>query len=301
MTAFPPACTLLHPTAIAEFIASLAAGSAHTQQAYRRDLAKLAAWAARQPPDTPFDGPLLRAWLADLHRGGAATRSIARALSALRSYCGFLSARGQLAADPTHGLRAPKGVKRLPRLLDVDQAAQLMNATPGSVEDIRDLAICELLYSCGLRVSELVGLDLDALDLTAAEARILGKGRKERMVPIGRLALGALQRWLAVRGTLLRDDERAVFLGRRGARITVRQVQARLQAWARRQGLADGVHPHMLRHSFASHLLESSGDLRAVQELLGHASIGTTQVYTHLDFQHLASVYDRTHPRARRR
>lgn len=295
------ASELLGAPAIAEFIASLAAGSAHTRAAYRRDLSKLAAWGARQPPDTPFDGPLLRTWLADLNRGGAASRSIARALSALRSYCGFLAARGRLAADPTVGLRAPRGAQRLPQLLDVDQAAQLMNAVPTTVEDIRDLAIWELLYSCGLRVSELVGLDLDALDLVTAEARILGKGRRERLVPIGRLALAALQRWLAARGELLRDDTRAVFIGRRGARITVRQVQTRLQAWARRQGLSGGVHPHMLRHSFASHLLESSGDLRAVQELLGHASIRTTQVYTHLDFQHLANVYDRAHPRARRR
>ena len=181
----------------------------------------------------------------------------------------------------------------------MDQTNRLLEAAPQSLEDRRDLAMWELAYSSGLRVSELVGLDLSALDLVAGEARVLGKGRKERLVPVGRAAVLALQVWLGERAAWLREDCAAVFITPKGRRISVRAVQLRLKQWALRQGVEGRLYPHMLRHSFASHLLESSGDLRAVQELLGHSDIRTTQIYTHLDFQHLARVYDTAHPRAR--
>jgi integrase/recombinase XerC len=185
--------------------------------------------------------------------------------------------------------------------LDIETTTQLLTRNPVDVLETRDLAMWELIYSCGLRVSELTGLDVSGITLPARELRVLGKGRKERMVPIGSPAVQALLQWLAVRPQLLTDDEAALFLDRRGRRVTPRQVQHRLKAWAEQQGLSRNLHPHMLRHSFASHLLESSGDLRGVQELLGHANIRTTQIYTHLDFQHLAKVYDGAHPRARRK
>ncbi len=291
--------------AIEEFVVSLSGGSPHTQAAYRRDLRKFAHYLAHQAAEVldemPLDAHFLRTYLASLHRGGAASRSIARALSALRGYFDFLCARGRLQHNPTHGLHAPKGARRLPRLLDVDQAAQLMARAPQNPLETRDLAMWEMIYSCGLRVSELVALDLDALDYSAGEARILGKGRKERLVPIGSHAVRAVQAWLPVRASLAAPDTGALFLNQHGTRLTARQVQSRLKVWALKQGIAGSLHPHMLRHSFASHLLESSGDLRAVQELLGHSDIRTTQVYTHLDFQHLAKVYDEAHPRARRR
>jgi integrase/recombinase XerC len=287
--------------AIEEFVVSLSGGSPHTQSAYRRDLRKFAHYLANQAEETPLDTHLLRTYLASLHRGGAASRSIARALSALRSYFDFLCARGRAQHNPTHGLHAPKGARRLPRLLDVDQAAQLMARAPQNALETRDLAMWEMIYSCGLRVSELVALDLESLDYAAGEAHIIGKGRKERQVPIGRQAVRAVQAWLTVRAALTAPEMRALFVNQHGARLTTRQVQLRLKAWALKQGIAGSLHPHMLRHSFASHLLESSGDLRAVQELLGHSDIRSTQVYTHLDFQHLAKVYDQTHPRARRR
>lgn len=293
--------SLWSAAAIAEFEASLSGSSPHTRAAYRRDLRRFAHYLESQAVDIPIDTHLLRTYCAGLHRGGAASRSIARALSALRSYFKFLCARGSLQHNPTHGLHAPKGARRLPRLLDVDQAGQLMSRVPQDVLETRDLAMWEIIYSCGLRVSELVALDLGSLDYAAGEARILGKGRKERLVPIGRHAVRAVQAWLAVRAGMTGTETHALFLNRHGARLTTRQVQLRLKAWALKQGFEGSLHPHMLRHSFASHLLESSGDLRAVQELLGHSNIRSTQVYTHLDFQHLAKVYDQAHPRARRR
>ena len=296
--------SLWSDAAIEEFVVSLSGGSPHTRLAYRRDLRKFAHYLARQSketPDSPLDTHFLRTYMAALHRGGAASRSIARALSALRSYFDFLCARDRAQHNPTHGLHAPKGARRLPRLLDVDQAAQLMARAPQGLLETRDLAMWEMTYSCGLRVSELVALDLGSLDYAAGEARILGKGHKERLVPIGGHAVRAVQAWLVVRATMPGPETRALFLNRHGVRLTTRQVQLRLKAWALKQGFEGILYPHMLRHSFASHLLESSGDLRAVQELLGHSNIRTTQVYTHLDFQHLAKVYDQAHPRARRR
>ncbi|MGD9603469.1 MAG: tyrosine recombinase XerC [Gammaproteobacteria bacterium] len=289
------------PAILADYLRRFAGGSAHTRDAYRRDLERFVRECVRPADGAPIDAHRVRAYLATLHRHGLAPRSIARALSALRGYCRHLQSRRLLDHDPTRGLRAPKGPRRLPKLLGVDEAARLLDRTPGDDLEVRDLAMWEVLYSCGLRVSELVGLDVDALDLVAAEVRVLGKGRKERVVPVGRPAREAVVRWLRVRPALAAPEERALFVDRRGRRLTPRPVQTRLKTWAVKQGIDSSLHPHMLRHSFASHLLESSGDLRAVQELLGHSDIRTTQVYTHLDFQHLAKVYDQAHPRARRR
>jgi integrase/recombinase XerC len=198
-------------------------------------------------------------------------------------------------------VQAPKAPRRLPATLDADQVASLLAISGDEPVTLRDRAILELLYSSGLRLAELVGLNLGDVDAADRTVRVIGKGSKERVVPVGRHALAALNDWLAVRSELARSGERALFVGLRGQRVTPRTVQKRVNAWGKRQGTPMGVHPHMLRHSFATHLLESSGNLRAVQELLGHASLSTTQIYTHLDFQHLAHVYDQAHPRARRR
>ena len=255
----------------------------------------------------------VRSLAAQLHRRGLAPRSIALALSAWRGLYRWLGREGLVKLNPVEGVRAPKAGKPLPKALAVDQAVRLASfadarAGADAALEARDRCIVELLYGCGLRIAELVDLDARAsaaarcwIDTAAAEAHLLGKGGKRRSVPVGRAALEALQRWLAVRGPLARPDEPALFLNRRGTRLTPSQVRRRLQQRALAAGLPTHVHPHMLRHSFASHLLQSSGDLRAVQELLGHASISTTQVYTRLDFGHLSKVYDAAHPRARKR
>ena len=287
------------PRFVDDYLQSLAQRSPHTLAAYRRDLAQFARYHASLGGEAPVDLHVMRGFLAWLHRAGQAPRSIARTLSAVRGLYAFLVRQRVVDDNPVLGLRAPKAAKRLPKVLDVDQANRLLDAAPATPEDRRDLAMWELAYSSGLRVSELVGLDLPALDLIGGEARVLGKGRKERLVPVGRAAVSALNAWLDVRATWLRGESPAVFITPRGSRIGVRAVQLRLKQWALRQGIEGRLHPHMLRHSFASHLLESSGDLRAVQELLGHSDIRTTQIYTHLDFQHLARVYDAAHPRAR--
>ena len=233
--------------------------------------------------------------------------SIARTLSAWRSYYAWLARRGAISSNPADGLRAPKRPRTLPKALGIDQAAALLdrpaaNATtaPDQPLQVRDAAMFELLYSSGLRLAELVSLDWPGgLDLAEGEVTVTGKRRKTRTVPVGDKARAALQAWLAVRPQLLRGEQAALFLGRNGTRLTPRQVESRLARWAQRQGVGVHVHPHMLRHSFASHVLQSSGDLRAVQEMLGHASIAATQIYTHLDFQHLAKIYDAAHPRAK--
>jgi integrase/recombinase XerC len=255
----------------------------------------------------------VRSLAAQLHRRGLASRSIALALSAWRGLYRWLGREGLVKLNPVEGVRAPKAGKPLPKALAVDQAVRLASfadAREGAdaALEARDRCIVELLYGCGLRIAELVDLDARAsasarcwIDAAAAEAHLLGKGGKRRSVPVGRAALEALERWLAVRGALARPDEPALFLSRRGTRLTPSQVRKRLQQRALAAGLPTHVHPHMLRHSFASHLLQSSGDLRAVQELLGHASISTTQVYTRLDFGHLSKVYDAAHPRAKKR
>ena len=286
--------------------------SRHTVAGYRRDLVKLKVFIASLNGNDllrlkPADA---RLFPAQLHRRGLSGRSIQRALSAARSLYRYLTREKFVRSNPFDGIRAPRGDRKLPETLSVDQAAKLVAIEPKSDLDYRDRAILELFYSSGLRLSELSGLDVKHLatrnssgwvDLKERVAFVTGKGGKERLLPIGRYAHDALQAWCEHRGGVAAQDERAFFVGRSGRRLGVRAIQQRVQVWAKRQGLGHGVHPHMLRHSFASHLLESSGDLRAVQELLGHADISTTQVYTHLDFQHLAKIYDKAHPRAHKR
>ena len=241
----------------------------------------------------------IRAFAAQRFRSGASPRSVQRNLSAVRSFFKYLVREGQAEGNPGSGVAAPRSPRRLPEVLDVDRVAGLLDVPGDDVLVLRDRAMMELLYSSGLRLAELVGLDIGRLDLREGTVEVIGKGRKTRVLPVGSHARKALASWLASRGELAGADEQAVFVGRGGRRLGPRSVQRRLKQWALRQGVGVDVHPHMLRHSFASHLLESSGDLRAVQELLGHADISTTQVYTHLDFQHLAQVYDKAHPRAR--
>ena len=223
-----------------------------------------------------------------------------RRLSAVRRLFRFLRARGQLKNDPTQGVRAPKVRRRLPEVLDIEQVLALLEIPDHSEIGTRDRAILELFYASGLRVSELAGLTWSQLDFAEGMVRVLGKGQRERIVPVGRHALAALKRWQAVHRSLGDGSEPRIFTSLNGKPLTVRAIQKRVACWSERQGLDQRVHPHQLRHSFASHILESSGDLRAVQELLGHANLSTTQIYTHLDFQHLAKVYDETHPRAKK-
>ncbi|MEZ5477443.1 MAG: tyrosine recombinase XerC [Thiolinea sp.] len=243
----------------------------------------------------------IRNWVASLHRKGMAGRSIRRKLSSLRRFYAWLLREGGVAANPVTDLTPPRQPQPLPDTLAAEQLDFLLSFAPEHPLEYRDCALLELFYSSGLRLSELVGLDLGDLDLQQGLVRVTGKSRKQRDVPVGRMAVKALQAWLEVRGELCDAEETALFVSRLRQRISTRNVQARLRYWQQRQGLMQKLNPHKLRHSFASHLLESSGDLRAVQELLGHSDIGTTQIYTHLDFQHLASVYDKAHPRAQRR
>ena len=277
--------------------------SPRTLDAYRRDLDALCAFCDAQGLSdwTRLDAHQVRAFVAARHRAGLSGRSLQRALSAVRSLYRFLMREGLADHDPAADVRAPKAARRLPTTLDVEQVGRLVSFPGEGPLDRRDRAIFELGYSSGLRLAELVGLDLGDLDLRDATVRVTGKGAKSRVVPVGRLAREALEAWLAIRGELATAEQPALFVGKGGRRLAPRSIQARLRARALAQGLDRSVHPHMLRHSFASHLLESSGDLRAVQELLGHADIATTQVYTHLDYQHLAKVYDAAHPRARKK
>lgn len=273
-----------------------------TRRNYRRDLAIISehcdATGIERWEDLDVHG--VRGFIAARHRHGIGGKTIQRNLSSLRALVRYLIERGILEHDPTRGLQVPKSPQRLPRTLDADQARQLLEIDANDPLAVRDRAILELFYSSGLRLSELVALDYP-LDLGDALITVSGKGNKQRSVPVGRYARAAIEAWCGVRPQLAAEEETALFVGQRGQRLSGRRIQQRLRYWAVRQGLPQQVHPHMLRHSFASHLLESSGDLRAVQELLGHADIGTTQIYTHLDFQHLAQVYDAAHPRARRR
>lgn len=278
--------------------------SPKTLLAYRRDLAQLqqflnlseiTAWGQ-------VDTRLLRAYVAARHRQGLGSRSLQRELSAIRGFFDALIREGVMTQNPALGIRAPKASKSLPEVLDVDAMVGLLEASPEDPHEVRDIAMWELFYSSGLRLSELVSLDLQDLDFRESSLVVReGKGQKTRHVPIGRCARDALENWLKLRETWPGAELTAVFTSRRGLRISPRSVQSRLSRWQLKQGGATAVHPHMLRHSFASHLLESSGDLRAVQELLGHANLSTTQVYTHLDYQHLAKVYDQAHPRAKRK
>ncbi len=278
--------------------------SAHTIDAYRRDLALLVELAG-ETPLAGLQAHHIRRFLAQLHGRGLSGRTLARVLSAWRGFYRWLGVRGEGAHNPVAGVRPPRSAKALPRALSPDEASALLAPAGDDLLGVRDQAICELFYSSGLRLAELAALDVGCLgDIAAGEVRVLGKRGKERIVPVGGQARVALAAWSARRGELLRTDqadEPALFLGRHGGRLSPRMIQARLKRRALLLGLPTHVHPHMLRHSFASHLLQSSGDLRAVQEMLGHASIASTQVYTHLDFQHLAQVYDAAHPRARKK
>jgi integrase/recombinase XerC len=274
--------------------------SAHTVENYGRDLRVLLALAAGQRLDK-LQTHQIRRYVAALHARGLGGRSIARALSAWRGFFRYLAREHGFTHNPCAGVRAPRSEKRLPEALTPEQAAKLVELPDDDAFAVRDRAMFELFYSSGLRLSELTSLKAEDIDLHDATVRVTGKGAKTRVVPVGRFALAAIRAWLQVRATVAKGEHPALFLNQRGAPIGPRTVQQRLRAWALKLGLGTAVHPHMLRHSFASHLLQSSGDLRAVQELLGHASISTTQVYTHLDWQHLAKVYDAAHPRARRK
>ena len=286
--------------------------SAHTISAYRRDLEKFTDFLTRREITTLRQLVVAQARMfpAQLNQSGLSSRSIQRALSAVRTLYRYLLRESKVAINPfltardvghSQAVTAPRAERRLPPTLSIEEIAQLVTIDPRTDLDRRDRAILELFYSSGLRLAELSGLDLGDLDLGDAVGRVLGKGAKTRIVPIGGYAREAVLAWLNVRSTCARESEQALFVNRSGTRLGARAIQQRVAVWAQRQGLGRRVHPHMLRHSFASHVLESSSDLRAVQELLGHADISTTQVYTHLDFQHLAQVYDNAHPRARRK
>jgi integrase/recombinase XerC len=277
--------------------------SRRTVESYGRDLRALLPWLEAQAIHDwrQLSQHQVRHYMADRHRKGRSPKSLHRELSSLRSLYNYLMRENAADANPALGVRAPKVRRKLPATLDADQLAQILEFDDDSPVGLRDRAIMELFYSSGLRLAELVSLDLGDIDFNEGMVEVTGKGAKTRRVPVGRLAREALQQWLKIRGTLARADEKALFVGVRGRRISRSTVQKQLNQRALEQGSPRNIHPHLLRHSFASHLLESCGDLRAVQELLGHANISTTQIYTHLDFQHLAEVYDKAHPRARKK
>lgn len=277
--------------------------SPHTDSNYRRDIESFIRFCEQQGVDDwpRVDSHHVRSFAAAEFRSGQAPRTIQRRLSALRSFFNFLLREAVLRTNPAVDVRAPKAPRRLPVTIDADQMARLLTFRTDEQLDVRDKAIMELFYSSGLRLSELVELNLDHLDLRDRTVRVTGKGSKTRVVPVGRYAVDALNAWLQERATLAKPGEIAVFVAKHGRRLLQRAVQVRITLWAKRQGLGVHLHPHLFRHSFASHLLESSQDLRGVQELLGHSNIATTQIYTHLDFQHLAKIYDQAHPRARRK
>jgi len=272
-----------------------------TQSSYARQLAalvaiademKLSAWTQLEPAQ-------VRSMAARSRRAGLAASSLALRLSALRSFLDWQVSQGLLSANPAKGVMTPRKARHLPKNIDVDDVNQLLEIDPSDPLAVRDRAMLEVMYGGGLRLSELVNLDCRHVDLDSGEVWVVGKGSKERRVPIGRTAVSWIQQWLPLRTSFGGQDD-ALFLSTRGNRISARNVQKRFAEWGIKQGVTSHIHPHKLRHSFATHLLESSGDLRAVQELLGHANLSTTQIYTHLDFQHLASVYDAAHPRAKR-
>ncbi|NEV62238.1 tyrosine recombinase XerC [Thiorhodococcus minor] len=276
--------------------------SEHTSKNYRRDLERMATWTSEHGNDRldRLDEQAVRLYVAWRHRNGASGKTLQRELSSLRSYYRWLLREGRAKSNPAIGVRAPKSPRKLPATLEADQLCAMLERGEDDPLVIRDTAMIELFYSSGLRLAELVSVNLGDIDMADGELSVVGKGAKTRRVPVGRKAREAIGRWLQVRGLLATLDEPALFVSSRGSRIHQRTVQQRLTHWAAQQGAGQKLHPHQLRHSFATHLLESSGDLRAVQELLGHADIGTTQIYTHLDFQHLAQVYDQAHPRARK-
>ncbi|MEY6433700.1 tyrosine recombinase XerC [Thioalkalicoccus limnaeus] len=295
------------PDSFEPFLAHLAherRASPLTVASYRRDLCRIQSWCQDQGIErwSDLDDLAVRRYVAWRHRRGAGGKTLQRELSALRSLFRFLLRERLIGRNPAVGVRAPKTVRRLPATLDADQLGALLDddSDDGPLAT-RDTAIVELFYSSGLRLAELVAVDLTDLDLVDGLVTVIGKGSRTRRVPVGAKARDALRQWLLIRGTLADPGETALFVSRRGGRIHRRTVEQRLARWGRTRGAGRDLHPHLLRHSFATHLLESSGDLRGVQELLGHADIATTQIYTHMDFQHLAQVYDQTHPRAKKK
>lgn len=277
--------------------------SKHTRDAYQRDLNYLQIYCVKQDIKkwSDLNGQKLRDFISYRHRKGISGRSLQRNLSSIRAFYRYLLKIGEVRTNPALGIITPKKARKLPKLLDVDQTNQLLEIEKNDVLAIRDKAILELIYSSGLRLAEVISLDIDDIDFSDRVLTVTGKGKKTRSIPIGKYAIQAIDDWLKNRQALTSNDNKALFISNRGNRISPRSVQQRIKKWAIKQGLSTHVSPHMLRHSFASHILESSGDLRAIQELLGHADISTTQIYTHLDFQHLAHVYDETHPRAHRK
>jgi len=272
-----------------------------TAESYGRDIRKLFDFASATPLGD-LKAHHIRRFIAQLHGGGLGGKSLARMLSAWRSFYAYLIRDHQHKSNPCTGLHAPKAARTLPQALSPDEAVRMVELPAGGdVLSIRDKAMFELFYSSGLRLAELIGLDCHALDFNDGAVRVTGKGGKTRIVPFGSHAAAALQTWLAIREQLAKPDELALFTSRNGRRLAPRTVQLRMKEWGIKQGINSSVHPHLLRHSFASHVLQSSGDLRAVQEMLGHASISTTQVYTHLDFQYLSKIYDSAHPRAKKK
>ncbi|GAB6139519.1 tyrosine recombinase XerC [Methylosoma difficile] len=292
---------------LADFLEQLSSqkrASAHTVSNYRRDLNQLRGYCQHKNLQDwhELQNHDLRSHIALRHRNGLSSKSLQRELSATRSFYNYLLKNGLVTLNPAQHVKAPKQARKLPNTLDVDQINGLLDAATDSVLEIRDLCMFELFYSSGLRLSELAGLDLTELDIRDQSLRVVnGKGGKSRILPIGKKAIAALEKWLPYRQTVAQPDEPAVFVSKQGKRLGQRSIQLRLDLWCKKKGIPEHIHPHMLRHSFASHLLESSQDLRAVQELLGHSNIGTTQIYTHLDFNHLAAVYDKAHPRAKKK
>jgi integrase/recombinase XerC len=290
--------------AFLQYLAQEKRMSPHTVKNYQRDLnylllfceqSDLIVWQA-------IKSSHIRQFISQLHRQGLASRSIQRQLSAIRSFYRFLIREGLVDNNPAQTVQAPKGEKRLPSTLDVDQMSGLLDGTPqNTFIGGRDRAMMELFYSSGLRLAELARLNLRDVDFGDQLIHVLGKGNKQRIVPVGSKAIKALQNWLTMRYELGFLEQSALFITQQGGRLGVRSIQKRVSYWGKKQGISDRVHPHRLRHAFASHMLEASGDLRAVQELLGHADISTTQIYTHVDFQHLAKVYDNAHPRAKKK
>ncbi|MBC8227488.1 MAG: tyrosine recombinase XerC [Gammaproteobacteria bacterium] len=274
--------------------------SQHTIISYRKDLLTLEQYCMRKTVSSWVDlrPHHIRSFVSSIFIEGIGARSIQRRLSAIRSFMNYLLRESLIKSNPADGIKTPKAPRRLPDVLDVDQINQLLNITKEDPISLRDKAILELLYSSGLRLSELVMMNPIDLNLQDKSLTVIGKGNKRRMLPIGSKAVQAITVWLNVRGQLANLDEEALFVGNRGTRLSRRSVQNRINHWAKQNGLQKDVYPHLLRHSFATHLLEASGDLRAVQELLGHSDITTTQIYTHLDFQHLSETYDKAHPRS---
>ena len=293
----------VHLTEFLNHLKTIKRYSPATLDGYQRDLQNFLNYLQSQDKEdfTQADSDDVRAYVASRFRLGLASTSLQRQLSSLRGFYNYLLKVNIVSANPAANIRAPKGNKRLPSVMDVDQVGQLLEQKTDTPLQVRDHAMMELMYSSGLRLSELVNLNLQDIHLDVPEVKVLGKGNKSRYVPVGRHALKALRAWLKLRAQSAQQDEKAVFINNRGTRISPRSVQTRIQQQAQRSGLGLHLHPHMLRHSFASHILQSSGDLRSVQELLGHANISTTQVYTQLDFQHLANVYDKAHPRAKKK